>query len=276
MSDIKNKANIDSKRLLAFGKNVELCAHIQGLTLEAVAKGAKVPLSTIAAFLAGRGSLTPDVLERLASGFGLTKLQLIGTSGPIERRTQIFKELLNAETAIEVPHEDFDRSLVRSGRSFQWPIGTKKDNPDDEAEESEEEVDDTSAPEAEQPTASETAPEAVDVQSEPLGVSAIDNTVTWASEFRALCDGRDFDLRDMRLRKLLGIRLLSARGSVTLSDFGNRMQPKRSSSWLHNLKRGAIALTRSDLEQAVTICNVPLSSLLTGQGLDEAILKNRR
>ena len=203
----------------------------------------------------------------------------LGTNGPLETRTEIFKGLFDLEKSIEVPHEDFDRSLVRGGKSFQWPIGVKKDDSDDESEESEEESEvDTSAPEAEPSVSSEPATEPVDTSPAPLpvGLSAIDDTVTWRSDTRALCDGKSFDLTDMRLRKLLGIRLLSARGSVILSEFGERMRPKRSSSWLHNLKRGAIALTRNDLEQAVTICKVPLSSLLTGHGLEEAILKNRR
>ena len=283
MSDTKTKPITDPKRLRPFGQNVELCADIKGLTLEVVAKEANIPLSLLTSFLHGRGVLTPEVVERLASVFGLSKLQLIGTNGPLQTRTQIFKGLFDLEKEIEVPHEDFDRSLVRGGKSFQWPIGVRKGDDDDDAEEAAEESSDesetnTTAPEAEQSECSEPSTEPVDTPPAPLplGVSAIDDTVTWRSATRALCDGRSFDLTDMRLRKLLGTRLLSARGSVILSEFGNRMQPKRSSSWLHNLKRGAIALSRSDLEQAVTICNVPLSSLLTGQGLEEAILKKRR
>ena len=279
MSDTKTKPITDPKRLRPFGQNVELCADIKGLTLEAVAKEAKVPSSLLTSFLNGRGALTPDVVGRLASVFGLSTLQLIGTNGPLETRTEIFKKIFNPEQPIEVPHEDFDRSLVRGGKSFQWPIGVKKDDSDDESEESEEESEvDTSAPEAEPSVSSEPATEPVDAPPAPLPVrvSTIDDTVTWRSDTRALCDGKSFDLTDMRLRKLLGIRLLSACQPVILTAFGELMVPKRSSSWLHNLKRGAIALTRNDLEQAATICNVPLSSLLTGHGLEEAIKQKRK
>lgn len=276
MSDTKTKPITDPKRLRPFGQNVELCADIKSLTLEVVAKEAKIPLSLLTSFLNGRGALTPDVVGRLASVFGLSKIQLIGTNGPLETRTAIFTKLFDPDRAVEVPHEDFDHSLVMGGKSFQWPVGVKKDDPEDESEE-ESEVD-TSAPEAEPSESSEPATEPIDASPAPLpvGVSAIDDTVTWRSDTRALCDGKSFDLTDMRLRKLLGIRLLSARQPVILTAFGELMVPKRSSSWLHNLKRGAIALTRNDLEQAATICNVPLSSLLTGHGLEEAIKQKRK
>lgn len=290
MRDTKTKSTAAANQLLTLAQNVELCAKLKGLTLEAVAKKAKVPLSLLEAFKSRAGVLTPDTLEKLAFELGVTKLELLRT-GPLDTRTAIFTKLLDAERLIEVPHEDFDRSFVRGGKSFQWPVGVKKGDVDDEEAESEEESEASPpAPETEETEDTQAAPEAEELESYgsatesidaepaqlPPEVSAIDDTVTWMTNTRAICNGQSFDLTDKRMRGLLGRRLHSARGSIILREFGERMRPKRSTSWLHNLKRGAIAITRSDLEQAVTICKVPLSCVLTGHGLEEAIWKNRR
>lgn len=268
MSNAKTKSTIDSKRLRAFGQNIELCAHIKGLTLEAVAKEAQIKLSLITSFLDGRGSLTPDVLERLALGFGLSSLELIGTNGPLERRTQIFKELLDADRPIEVPLEDFDHALMRGSQKLSPQVGVAKDDPDGGAEQaSEQESVDGSAPQAGASVEPSSAGVIEDIE-QLTQQNPIDAAITWdRSGYRANYQGRTYNLKDYRVRKSVSQRLKEVKGRLTSTQLAAKI--KKHPSWLSNLTQGAGDLDRDHLERLAWHCRTSVVFLLTGKSLAE-------
>lgn len=286
MSDTKTKPTATSNQLRTLAQNVRLCADILVLTLETVAKEAKVPVSLLSSFEDGVGVLTPDMLERLASELRLTKLQLL-RAGPLETRRSIFEALLHPERPIEVPDDDLDRSLLRGSKRKETLLGVGKAHDDDDAEGEAAESSDESgpnptAPEAEQSEPSEAPTEVLEASTAEAEIERaealeeltrrqrFDVEIDWGrSSYCGNYKGRTYNLKDNRVRRSVSQRLKDIKGSRTSAQLAEVVE--KSSSWISNLYQGAGDLDRSHLELLATYCQTSVVFLLTGKNPGEEV-----
>jgi cobalamin biosynthesis Mg chelatase CobN len=107
----------DPIRVRTFGQNVLICAELVGVPLETLAKHTKIKLSMLTGFAEGKGVVTQEYLDALASELDMKGLHLLGTRGDQERRRSILSALLyETNSSMEPSTIGFERTV---GKRFQ-------------------------------------------------------------------------------------------------------------------------------------------------------------
>jgi hypothetical protein len=277
-----------------FGNNVYACLALTGKDIVWLAQTTNLSKKLLHGLESGTCQLDKGRIAIIAEAFGLNSLQLIKSYGPVDRRYEQLRLLLEdagTVTLAEVIPKPVVPAPAVSVRRTTSLVSTLKTSVPVQITEAKAKPPRTIAtspppvmtpvkvmaamvlppvkPSEPEPIVEDTVEE---VESPPEVLEEDEEGVLWhRTGHFAKIGSITYDLTDRGFRILIARRLRFLKGPLTFAALAAKMNPPKAAGWVVSLETGSTKLHRKDLLQVAKICKVDVKCLLTGQGITERL-----